>query len=66
MVTTLALVVPDPRTNVEVPVLNGTNTFDIQASMKGQQFHQTVNMPHSSDIYRASTSAGHSKTDTET
>lgn len=29
MVTTLALVVPDPRTNVEVPVLNGTNTFDI-------------------------------------
>lgn len=29
VVTTLALVVPDPRTSVEVPVLIGTNTLDI-------------------------------------
>lgn len=29
VVTTLALVVPDPRTSVDVPVLVGTNTLDI-------------------------------------
>lgn len=29
VITMLALVVPDPRTNVEVQVLNGTNTIDI-------------------------------------